>query len=59
MALSRAFILPCVRARVVAQHESYPPFVTRETISEIIQPAALGADAGPRGAIVLAQLASR
>ncbi|MGV3456461.1 ROK family protein [Sphingomonas sp.] len=58
VALSRAFILPWVRAIVVAQLESYLPFVTTEAVDEIIQPAGLGADAGPLGAIALAQAAS-
>jgi fructokinase len=59
VALSRAFILPWVRQSVVAQMESYLPFVTTEAVDEIIQPAGLGADAGPLGAIALAQAASR
>ncbi|WP_422057185.1 ROK family protein [Sphingomonas sp.] len=59
VALSRAFILPWVREIVVAQLESYLPFVTSEAVGEIIQPAGLGTDAGPLGAIALAQAASR
>jgi fructokinase len=59
VALSRAFILPWVREIVVAQLESYLPFVTSEAVGEIIQPASLGTDAGPLGAIALAQAASR
>ncbi|MFN4096641.1 MAG: ROK family protein [Sphingomonas sp.] len=59
VALSRAFILPWVRERLVAQLESYLPFVTSEAAGEIIQPAGLGNDAGPRGSIALAQIASR
>ncbi|WP_066658158.1 MULTISPECIES: ROK family protein [unclassified Sphingomonas] len=59
VALSRAFILPWVREIVVAQLESYLPFLTPVAVSEIIQPAGLGADAGPLGAIALAQAASR
>ncbi|MCR5872521.1 MULTISPECIES: ROK family protein [unclassified Sphingomonas] len=59
VALSRAFILPWVREIVVAQLESYLPFVTTEAVGEIIQPAGLGTDAGPLGAIALAQAASR
>ncbi len=58
VALSRAFILPWVREIVVAQLESYLPFVTSEAVVEIIQPAGLGSDAGPLGAIALAQAAS-
>ncbi|WP_439571139.1 ROK family protein [Sphingomonas sp.] len=58
VALSRAFILPWVRQIVVAQLESYLPFVTTEAVDEIIQPAGLGTDAGPLGAIALAQTAS-
>lgn len=58
VALSRAFILPWVREIVVSQLESYLPFVTSEAAGEIIQPAGLGTDAGPLGAIALAQAAS-
>ncbi len=59
VALSRAFILPWVREIVLAQLESYLPFVTAEAVGEIIRPAGLGTDAGPLGAIALAQAASR
>lgn len=59
VALSRAFILPWVRQIVVAQLESYLPFLTPVAVCEIIQPAGLGTDAGPLGAIALAQAASR
>ena len=59
VALSRAFILPWVREIVVAQLESYLPFLTPVSVCEIIQPAGLGADAGPLGAIALALAASR
>ncbi|PKP93737.1 MAG: fructokinase [Alphaproteobacteria bacterium HGW-Alphaproteobacteria-16] len=59
VALSRAFLLPWVREQVVAQLESYLPFVTAKAIDDIIQPAGLGTDAGPLGAIALAQAASQ
>lgn len=59
VALSRAFILPWVREIVVAQLESYLPFVTAKAVDDIIQPAGLGTDAGPLGAIALAQAASQ
>lgn len=59
VALSRTFILPWVREIVVAQLESYLPFVTAEAVEAIIQPAGLGTNAGPLGAIALAQAASR
>lgn len=58
VALSRAFILPWVRETVVAQLGSYLPFVTSDSVADIIQPAGLGTDAGPLGAIALAQAAS-
>ncbi|MFN4097067.1 MAG: ROK family protein [Sphingomonas sp.] len=58
VALSRAFVLPWVREIVVAQLESYLPFVTTEAVDAIIQPAGLGTDAGPLGAVALAQAAS-
>ena len=59
VALSRAFILPWVREQVVAQLGAYLPFVNADAAEEIIQPAGLGTDAGPLGAIALAQAASR
>jgi fructokinase len=59
VALSRAFILPWVREIVVAQLANYLPFLTPVAVCEIFQPAGLGSDAGPLGAIALAQAASR
>lgn len=58
VALSRSFILPWVRGIVTEQLESYLPFVTPATLAQIIQPAGLGSDAGPLGAIALAQAAA-
>lgn len=58
VALSRPFILPWVRAIVTGQLERYLPFVTPATVVQIIQPAGLGSDAGPLGAIALAQTAA-
>lgn len=59
VALSRAFILPWVRGQVVAELQGYLPFVTATSIAQIIQPAGLGVDAGPFGAVALAQAAAR
>ena len=57
VALSRPFLLPWVRARVVEQLGAYLPFLDSGSADRIIQPAALGAEAGPLGAIALAQAA--
>lgn len=59
VALSRAFMLPWVREIVVTQLATYLPFITMDMVGAIIKPAGLGADAGPLGAIALAQAASR
>ena len=58
VALSRAFLLPAIRARMVERLGSYLPFVDAESAEAIIQPAGLGTEAGPLGAIALAQAAS-
>lgn len=59
VATSRAFLLPWARAQVVEQYQSYLPFLTQESAEEIIQPAGLGTEAGPLGAIALAQMATK
>lgn len=58
VALSRAFLLPQVRTLVVERLGSYLPFLDAATAEAIIQPAGLGTQAGPLGAIALAQAAS-
>jgi fructokinase len=50
----RPFLLPLVRAHVVANLASYLPFLTDDSAARMIAPPALGADAGPLGAIALA-----
>lgn len=55
VALSRPFLLPWVRDEVVERLAGYLPFVAPQNVGDIIQLAALGADAGPLGAIALAQ----
>lgn len=59
VALTRAFLLPQVREQVVTRLAGYLPFVDAAQIDERIQVAGLGADAGPLGAIALAQAAAR
>lgn len=58
VALSRAFLLPQVRKLVVERLGSYLPFLDAASADTIIQPAGLGTQAGPLGAIALAQAAS-
>lgn len=53
--LGRPSLLPSLRARVLASLDGYLPFVTEQTIHEIVRFAALGADAGPLGAVAIAQ----
>jgi fructokinase len=57
--LGQPHLLPLVRAGVVAKLGGYLPFVDAESIATLIVPAALGADAGPLGALVLAAMAAR
>jgi len=55
VAISRPFLLARARALLVERLGSYLPFLDSETVVRIIQPAGLGADAGPLGAIALAR----
>ena len=55
--LSRPFLLPWVRALVVERLGDYLPFLDGDAAELILQPAGLGVDAGPLGAIALAQTA--
>jgi len=56
--LKRAFLLPRVRQMVLERLGPYLPFLDKDSIETIIAPPALGDDAGPLGAIALAQAAS-
>lgn len=53
----RAFLLPLVRNLVVQALGSYLPFLTQQTVQDMIRIAGLGSEAGPRGAIALASAA--
>lgn len=55
VALSRPFLLPWARARVVERLGDYLPFLDRDAADGILQPAGLGTEAGPLGTIALAQ----
>jgi len=57
VATRRPFLLPLVRDMVVAQLGDYLPFLSRSAAEHIIQPAGLGTQAGPMGAIALAKSA--
>uniref|UniRef100_B0SW98 fructokinase n=1 Tax=Caulobacter sp. (strain K31) TaxID=366602 RepID=B0SW98_CAUSK len=54
IAIARPGLLPRVRAQVLDRQGSYLPFVTPLSVDQIITAPALGADAGPLGAIALA-----
>jgi fructokinase len=54
VAIARPRLLPRVRAQVVERLGSYLPFVTPLSVDQIIAAPALGADAGPLGAVALA-----
>lgn len=56
--LARAALLDRVRRRIVDRLNGYLPFVDADAIGHIVRTAALGADAGPLGAVALAQLAA-
>lgn len=57
VAIHRAFLLPLVRARVTERLGAYLPFLQGAGAADIIRPAALGALAGPLGAVALARMA--
>lgn len=59
VATARSFLLPWARAQLVDQLGSYLPYLSTETVDQIVQTAGLGNDAGPMGAIALAQRTSR
>lgn len=58
VALSRPFLLPWVRISVVERLAGYLPFIDDMTVEDIIRPAGLGTEAGPLGAVALAQAAA-
>lgn len=53
VATSRAALLPQVRTQLVERLASYLPFLTTDTVEDIVRHPALGTDAGPLGAIAL------
>lgn len=55
--LSRPFLLPLIHAAALDSLGGYLPFVTANTIAQRVRLAGLGTDAGPAGAIALAQSA--
>lgn len=57
VAVSRPFLLPWARTLVVERLADYLPFLDDDTVDSVIRPAALGAEAGPLGAIALAHAA--
>jgi fructokinase len=59
VALSRSFLLPMIRAHAVAVLGGYLPHFGPDTAHEVIVLSRLGAAAGPRGAIALADDALR
>ncbi|WP_448663853.1 ROK family protein [Sphingomonas sp. CJ20] len=54
VAVSRPFLLPWARALVAERLGSYLPFLGGDALDRIVQPAGLGTEAGPRGAVALA-----
>lgn len=54
VALSRPRLLGAARRRLVDSLGSYLPYLTHQTVEEIVRPAALGEQAGPLGAVALA-----
>ena len=57
VAVSRAFLLPWASALVAQRLGSYLPFLQENGAGARIRPAGLGVEAGPLGAIALAQAA--
>ncbi|WP_404372505.1 ROK family protein [Sphingomonas sp. MMS24-J45] len=58
VALSRSFLLPLIQALAINRLGGYLPFVNPCSVDQVIQLAGLGEQAGPLGAIALAQAAS-
>ncbi|MFC3440633.1 ROK family protein [Sphingobium rhizovicinum] len=52
--MGRADLLDLVRAKLVAQLSGYLPFVTPQSVGQIVRTPALGEQAGPLGAVALA-----
>lgn len=57
LGVGQPHLLPRVRAAMLDKLAGYHPRVTAETIAALLVPAALGGDAGPLGALCLADLA--
>lgn len=57
VAMKRPFLLPRIHEAIVESLAGYLPFITTDTISRHVCLAGLGDDAGPAGAIALAQSA--
>jgi fructokinase len=57
VAINRPFLFASIRQRAVARWGDYLPFLNQFSADEIIQVARLGAQAGPLGAIALAEFA--
>lgn len=58
VALSRPFLMPLIRERMIFRLGGYLPFADGRTAEDLLQFAGLGDQAGPLGAIALAQAAS-
>jgi fructokinase len=54
---NRPFLLPLINRRTLARLSGYLPAVDTRSIDEIVRLASLGEDAGPRGALALADQA--
>lgn len=54
VALSRPWLLDAARSRLVDNLGSYLPYLTHQTVNEIVRPAGLGDQAGPLGSVALA-----
>ncbi len=57
LGVGQAHLLPRIREGVVAKLAGYHPAISSATIEAIIAPAGLGGDAGPLGALCLAEAA--
>lgn len=57
VSLSRRFLLPLIRQRTLERLAGYLPFLSADSVMSIIRLAALGTNAGPLGALALAESA--
>jgi fructokinase len=59
VAMARPFLIALARGMLLERLGSYLPFLTRESVGDILREPAFGSNAGPMGAIALAMAAGQ